>query len=188
MESTIFSLTEENERECLKRLAGEVPAGGLIVEIGSLYGGTTAVLALAKPEARVITIDDFGWHPEGEEPTSPTALMENMAKVGVKNVEVIEGDSRTIGKNWAKLIDLIFIDGGHSFEYVYPDLCNFAPHAQVVALHDYDNPFWETVRRAVKDFLSWNAEWKLAEVVGTVAVLRRVQGIREKGEGRRDRV
>jgi precorrin-6B methylase 2 len=166
-------LTEINERECVARLAAEVKADGLIVEIGALYGGMTAVMALANKKAHVITIDNFSWHPADDVPTSKELVLSNMAKVGVKNVEVLEGDSRVIGVTWTEPIDLIFIDGGHSFDWVYPDLCNFAPHAQVVALHDYDNPFWKTIRQAVEKFLSEHPEWEVSEVVGTVAVLRR---------------
>jgi precorrin-6B methylase 2 len=166
-------LTEINERECVARLAADVPAGGLMVEIGALYGGMTAVMGLANKKARIITIDDFSWHPADDVPTSKELVLENMKKVGVKNVEVLEGDSRVIGKTWKDPIDLIFIDGGHSFDWVYPDLCNFAPHAQVVALHDYDNPFWTTIRKAVDTFLVDRPEWEVGEVVGTVAVLRR---------------
>src|SRR5689334_23592635 len=107
-------LTEINERECVARLAAEVPADGLIVEIGTLYGGMTAVMGLANKKAWITTIDDFSWHPGDDVPTSKELVMENMAKVGVKRVEVLEGDSRVIGKTWNEPIDLVFIDGGHS--------------------------------------------------------------------------
>lgn len=170
---TVRPLTEIVERECLAQLAVVVPAGGLIVEIGTLYGGMTAVMGLANRKARIVTIDDYSWHPVDDVPTSLELTMENMAKVGVKNVEALKGDSRVIGRTWSEPIELVFIDGGHSFDYVYPDLCHFAPHAQVVALHDFDNPFWTTVRQAVEKFLGEHPEWYLAEVVGTVAVLRR---------------
>lgn len=166
-------LTDIDERECVARLAAEVPAGGLIVEIGALYGGMTAVMGLANKRAGIITIDDFSWHPADDVPTSKELVLENMAKVGLHNVDVMEGDSRIIGKSWTEPIDLVFIDGGHSFDYVYPDLCNFAPHAKVVALHDYGNPFWKTIRQAVSQFLEQNPDWELSEVVRTVAVLRR---------------
>jgi Predicted O-methyltransferase len=169
-------LTEINERECVARLAAKVPDGGLIVEIGTLYGGMTAVMGLANKKARIITIDNFSWHPADDVPTSKKLVLENMTKVGVKNVEVMQGDSRVIGKSWKDLIDLVFIDGGHSFDWVYPDLCNFAPHAQVVALHDYDNPFWKTIRKAVEKFLGEHPQWEVDDVVGTVAVLRRKAG------------
>lgn len=166
-------LTEIVERECVAQLAYVVKPGGLIVEIGALYGGMTAVMGLANKKAKIITIDDFSWHPADDVPTSAALVLENMDRIGVKNVEVIEGDSRVIGKSWDKAIELLFVDGGHSFDYVYPDLSNFAPHAQVIAAHDYANPFWVTVREAVDRFLAEHPEWYLAEVVESLAVLRR---------------
>lgn len=170
---TVRPLTSIDERECMARLAAVVKPGGLIVEIGALYGGMTGVLGLANKKARIITIDDFSWHPPDDVPTSASLLLANMDKIGVHNVNVIQGDSREIGKSWTEPIDLCFIDGGHSFDYVYLDLCNFAPHSKVVALHDYDNPFWPTIRQAVEKFMRKNPEWVISEVVGTVVVLRR---------------
>ncbi len=166
-------LTEINERECVARLAAEVPPFGLIFEIGCLYGGMTAVLGLANPMARIIAIDNFSWHPSDDVPTSAKLLLKNMKRVGVANVEVIEEDSRELGKVWNNAIELLWIDGGHSFEYVYQDICNFGPHAKVIALHDYDNPAWPSIRQAVEKFVGEHPEWRIEEVVGTVAVLRR---------------
>jgi precorrin-6B methylase 2 len=173
-------LTEINERECVARLASEVLPGGQIVEIGCLYGGMTAVMGLANPDVRIVSIDDFSWHPADDVETSKLLLMTNMAKVGVKNVSCIEGDSRVIGKTWGQVgsevsqhIDLLWIDGGHSFDYVYADLSNFGPFADVIAVHDYDNPHWTSIRQAVERFLREHEEWAIDEVVGTVCVLRK---------------
>lgn len=169
----IPSWTTEEERELLTKLAGEVQPKGLIVEIGALYGGTTAVLAKAAPKAKVISIDEFSWTPEGY-PTATKELLESHLKeVDIQNVTVLEGKSEEIGKTWDKHIDLCFVDGGHSYKYVYADLCNFAPHSDVVACHDYNNPFWESIKQAIDDFIQLFPEWVLAEVAGTVAVLRR---------------
>lgn len=166
-------LTEINERECVARLAAEVPPGGSIVEIGPLYGGMTAVLGLASPDADIVSIDDFGWHPADDVPTSKKLLLANMKLVGVKNVKVKEGDSRKIGKTWKSPIDLLWIDGGHSFDYVYQDICNFGVHANVIALHDWDNPAWPDIRQAVEKFIADHVEWSIAEIVGMVVVLRK---------------
>lgn len=166
-------LTDINERECVAKLAAEVPPGGSIVEIGSLYGGMTAVLGLANPEAKIVSIDDYSWHPADDVPTSKELLMENMKRVGVKNVKARQGDSRVIGKTWKKAIDLLWIDGGHSYDYVHSDLVNFGPHAQVIAVHDYKNPAWATIEQAINDFIHDHPEWAIVEVVGMVAVLKR---------------
>jgi predicted O-methyltransferase YrrM len=172
-QKVIPSWTETDERNLLHELASQVQPKGLIVEIGALYGGTTAVLAKAAPKAKVISIDEFSWTPDGYPTATKYLLEEHLKEVGIRNVTVMEGKSEEIGKMWDKHIDFIFIDGGHSYQYVYADLCNFAPHANIVACHDYNNPFWETIKKAIDDFLAANTEWKLAEVVGTVAVLRR---------------
>lgn len=170
---TVRPLTAINERECVAQLAGEVIPGGKIVEIGCLYGGMTAVMGLANPQAYITTIDDFSWHPADDVPTSKKLLLHNMARMGIESVTVQEGDSRVIGKKWTEPIDLLWIDGGHSFDYVFADLSNFGPHAQVIAVHDYDNPYWPDIHQACDRYLKDHPEYALDEVVGTVAVLRR---------------
>lgn len=169
----IPSWTEQVERDLLAKLASEVQPKGLIVEIGALYGGTTAVLAKASPKARVISIDEFSWTPEGHPKATKELLEDHLREVGIKNVTVMEGKSEVIGKTWEQHVDLCFIDGGHSYQYVFADLTNFAPHSDVVALHDYGNPFWETIKQAIEDYLLVHPEWFLSETAGTVAVLRR---------------
>ena len=172
-DKVIQSWTEEEERALLAELAAEVQPKGLIVEIGALYGGTTVVLAKAAPKARVITIDEFSWTPEGHPKATKELLESHLKEVGVKNVTIIAEKSEHVGPEWDKHIDLCFIDGGHSYQYVYADLCNFAPHSDVVACHDFGNPFWATIKQAIMDFTAKNPEWYLSEVAGTVAVLRR---------------
>lgn len=171
--SPVPSWTEQIEQDQLALLAKEVPAGGTIVEIGCLYGGTTAVMALANPEALITSIDEFSWTPEGCPPATPERFLANMKDIGASNVSVIVMDSRDAAKTWTKPIDFLFIDGGHSYEFVYADLCNFAPLARKVALHDYNNPFWATIKKAVDDFIFTNPVWEVETVTGTVAVLVR---------------
>lgn len=169
------SWTSVPERLKLAGLAGEVKPGGSIVEIGALYGGMTIVMSLSNPQAKITVIDDFSWTPPGYEarPASKEELRRNLRAFEVTNVTVKEGDSREIGPKWKKPIDLLWIDGGHSYEFVHADLVNFAPHAQVVACHDWDNPFWPSIRQAVMDFLHEHDEFEISESVETVVVLRR---------------
>ena len=176
--SVILSWTEVNERELLAKLAREVPAGGKILEIGALYGGATAVLALANPQAVLTSIDEFSWRPEGYPEVGADVMKANLEKAGVKNkYTIIAEASEKIGPTWSTLVNLLWIDGGHSYEYVFRDLWMFGPWAQVIALHDYGNPFWESIKQAVDDFLiSTRAQarpMRVDEVVGTAAVLRR---------------
>lgn len=171
--SSVPAWTEISERELLSKLSREVPVNGLIVEIGCLYGGTTAVLALSNPDAKVISIDNFSWTPEGYQKTSKELAENNLSELGISNVKVKEGDSRRLGRTWNEPIDFLWIDGGHSYQFVYSDLYLFGLHAKVIALHDYDNPAWASIRQAVETFIGKFPYWYVDEVVGMVCVLRR---------------
>jgi hypothetical protein len=167
--------TTWGERELLRLLATEVPDGGLILEIGCLYGSSTAVLAQAAPKAQVISIDDFSWHPDGYPVSTPELTRANLDELGITNSTIIQGDSRLLCKTWDKPIDLLFVDGGHSFEFVYSDLYNFGKFAEVIALHDYRNPVWVTIEKAVETFTVKNRVWHIDTIVDQLVVLRKAK-------------
>lgn len=167
----IPSWTTREERACVAELAQEAPQGGSVLEVGCLYGGMTAVMGLANPTLKIRVIDNFSWTPEGYPTTSAELVWENMKKVGVQLESITTEDSRL--STWSLPLDLLWIDGGHSYEFVKNDLDKFGPWAQVIALHDYDNPFWPTIKQAVDDFLKDHPEFTLLKVQGTVAVLNR---------------
>lgn len=170
----IPTLTDINERQLLSNLAQQVNNdSAIIVEVGALYGGVTAVLALSAPLANITTMDNFSWHPPGYPVTSKGLLERNMIDLNISNVTVMEGDSRRLGKRFPYKIDLLWIDGGHSYEYVYSDLINLGVNSNVIALHDYDNPAWPSIRQAVEVFIGKYSPFCVDIVVGTVVVLRR---------------
>ena len=172
----IPTFTRPGERRLLKNLAEKVPAGGTILEIGSLYGGITALLALSNPKAAILTIDKFSWKPSSLPKPSRPQVEANMRKLGIRNVEIIEDDSHRIGPLWDREIDLLWIDGGHSYESVFADLTNFHSLSKVIALHDYGNRKWLSIRKAVDDFLFVNPYWFVDRVADTVAVLCQRKG------------
>lgn len=171
--SPVPTWTTVEEQDALRVLSAGVRKDGTIVEIGALYGGSTVILAKANPNAKITSIDEFSWTPDGYPEASREQFLTNIKSEGIKNVSVLDQDSRAAGLYWDEPIDFLFIDGGHSYKFVYSDLINFAKHAQVLALHDYGNPFWNTVREAVDDFLEFSPEWKVDYVAGTIAVLKR---------------
>lgn len=173
----IYSITTDAERELLAKLAKQVPVGGVIVEIGALYGGVTAVLALSAPKAEVFTIDNFSWSPEGFPVSSRERLLDNMKAVGAKNVTVLEMTSKQAFKEWTNNIDLLWIDGGHDFKTVYHDLYNFSLFSRVIALHDYKNPIWPDIEQAIQVFLSSDPYWQLTNNVDMVAVLTNMKEV-----------
>jgi predicted O-methyltransferase YrrM len=162
-------LPEEKLKLAELAIAANRP-GGVIVEVGSLYGGSSAILALGAPDSTIYSHDDFSWSPLTQ--ASPAQVRENLYPLGIKNVEIIEGDSRVTAASWDKPIDLLWIDGGHSYEFVMADLRNLGNKAQVIAIHDFVNPAHPDVRRAVEEFLEWDKDFKLDVVVVSLAVLR----------------
>jgi len=169
------SWTSIAEREKLAELAEQVPAGGHIVEIGALYGGMTIVMGSANGNARITSIDNFSWTPPGYEarPACRAEMERNLSEFGV-SAQIIEGDSREIGTTWLEPIDLLWIDGGHSYDFVRSDLECFGPHAQVIACHDYDNQFWPDIRQAVEHFMVKHSGWEIVSVVEMVVMLGRI--------------
>jgi hypothetical protein len=163
----------EVERETVAKEAAMVK--GRIVEIGGLYGGMTAVMALASPESQVTVIDDFSWDPDNVG-VSAEALLGRVGALGITNVDVQTGDSRAIGKTWKEPIDMLWIDGGHDYEFVLADLNNFGPHARKILLHDYKNPFWPSVEKAIGVFISKHPGWRVDYNIEQVVVLQRKGG------------
>ncbi len=79
-----------------------------ILELGTSLGITTAYLASAHPNTRVITI-------EGSESIAKVAA-ENFQKLKLKNIDLVVGNFDNVLKNVCeerKQFDLIFIDGNH---------------------------------------------------------------------------
>ena len=172
--NNIPSWTSAEERKLLRVLAAEIPDGGNILEIGCLYGGTTYELASVNPKVRVTTVDNFSWTPEGYPTASAALAKKNLEDNDVNNVSIVVGTSDEFLSKFPGEVDLSFIDGGHSYEYVNPDLLACAKFSKVIVLHDYHNDYeWMGITKAVDEFLQSNKKWMLDEIVGMMVVLRR---------------
>ena len=65
-------------------------------------------------------------------------------KYGINNVEFIKGYFDDVAKTWDKEIDIIHIDGFHSFEACANDFFTWAPFSKdttVFLFHDIDSYF-----------------------------------------------
>jgi hypothetical protein len=119
-----------------------------IVETGRFNGGSCFLLTCAAPDVPVYSIDTA--------PQNDELLLELFRQHGVgRNVRLIVGDSHDefpqIGA-----VDLVFIDGDHSYEGCMRDLVNWYDHLAAnghLILHDsYCGP-WR-VQEAIIDFMS----------------------------------
>jgi predicted O-methyltransferase YrrM len=118
------------EGQYLFEVARRARAG--VVETGRLRGGSTFLLACANPKVRIFSIDIA--------PKDDAALRALMRRHDVgANVELIVGDSQQGLYPEVGDIDVLFVDGEHSYDGCLADLRNWCarlvPGGHVV-LHD----------------------------------------------------
>ena len=156
--STIQSLT----RECIDICQGDV------IEIGTDYGLSAFAMSCAihrHKSRKVITIDI---RPETVENTRKRAEV-----LGVKNILFVLGTSDNI-QDYGEGFSFGYIDGGHTFDHCYKDLCNMAPRIHqygMILCHDAHYPppgktEGNGVRTAIKQYVAENPEWVAMRLCG----------------------
>lgn len=155
-----------------------------IFEIGTFDGRTTLNLALnCAPDARIYTID----LPKDEVSSASLAVArsdQNLINTNVTGSRFV-GSDKNIKEKIVQLygdtahfdftpyhssIDMIFIDGAHTYEYVMNDsriaqkLLRNGKGA--ILWHDYD-PLHEGSIRAVEEVQSQNPDWRMFHIEGT---------------------
>ncbi len=85
---------------------------GQILEIGTAYGYSAAVMAMAAPTARITTLNPKGWEAD--------RAAEHLATFG--NVQVVKEHSWDYLAAYAgPTLSLVFVDGSHRLEHVRLD-------------------------------------------------------------------
>jgi len=99
---------------------------GTLLEIGRKHGGSTALMAAALDEGFLYSVDIVSH----SQVATHTELWHD-------KIQFITEDSRVV--HWDKDIDLLFIDGDHSYEGVKNDInrfSSFVRHGGFVIFHD----------------------------------------------------
>jgi predicted O-methyltransferase YrrM len=141
------------EREFLYKSARDLASGSVIAEIGSYLGASACFLASGGwgRVSRVYCIDTWENDAMSEGPRKTfDEFLENVSMF--KNVIVpLKGKSIEVVKRLGGPVDLLFIDGDHSYEAVVTDLKTYLPKVKaggLLILHDWG---WaEGVQRAVR--------------------------------------
>jgi hypothetical protein len=130
--------------ECIKLYELAKSSNKNIVEIGSWLGRSSIILAAGSFESQRVPVycvdtwtdlentNHYNYYPE---------FMNNIKRVGVdKIICPLKGDSVEVSKIFAGEIDLLFIDGDHSYEGVKRDYVAWSPKVNgYIAFHDYLN-------------------------------------------------
>jgi len=166
-----FGFLKELELPFLVRLAKELPDSPLILNIGAGVGTSAIGMMEARPDAHVVTIDiEGGINSNG----GIGNLQHQLDKMSIdpSRYSYVVGDS--MGIDWDRELDMLFVDGKHSYEYAKSDIEKFGQWVKkdgVIAVHDYDDGPWGCVVKAVDDTLPKD-RFELIEVVQTIIAFR----------------
>lgn len=124
---TPTSLMYSEERLTLYAAAGLTPAHGTIVEVGTWRGASSVLMRqAADPTCRFYAVD-------------PAPQPEAAEILAAHNVTLFQGTSRQFAEQLQGDIDLLLIDGDHSFHWGREDITALAPRLKpnaIVLFHD----------------------------------------------------
>lgn len=130
----------EAQARVLHEQAAALPAGSVVVEIGSHLGRSAVVLAGALPEGgRLVAVDPFlpDWrYGRGD---TEAQFRENLRLAGVAHrVDVRVATSREVLSSWDGPLALVHVDGKHDYWSVRHDLgwSTHLPDGGRLLLHD----------------------------------------------------
>lgn len=184
-------MIRHTEAGMLTEWAAQVPAGGVIVEIGCYGGLSTSYLlrGLKRHGGKIYAIDPFNSDLDKQaELTDDCVPLENkptrelvgdrLKRNGFEGMfELIEGYSQEAARDWdpSVKIDFLWIDGNH--EQAYRDFKDFQPHLKPgarVAVHDAHPHYgYEAVVEDVKKIFAEGA-WADLEHVKSIITGRKV--------------
>jgi len=119
------------------------------VEIGSAQGWSTCHIGLALREnfqGQLYAVDPHlptAWNDVGAVDSLPI-LTRNLRRFGLQNcVSIIRATSEDAARNWDRPIDLLLIDGDHSYEGVKKDWTLFSPHLRPFGVAVFHDTTWD---------------------------------------------
>jgi predicted O-methyltransferase YrrM len=168
--------TARSELKALLKLAAMCPPGAMGLEIGSYLGASSCYLAagLARVGGRLICVDT--WNNDAVNMKRADIFSEfSRNTAGIKHrLIVIRGRSRDLTNvQIPKPINIIFIDGDHSYEAVRADTEKVAPWLTpdgLLVFHDACT--YQGVSRTVGELLA-TGDWMIHELVDSLICLKR---------------
>ena len=124
-------------------LVSWLPANGTLVEFGTLFGLTAKAVATAKPNLKIVAVDNFSWNPFGLTPKLHEAFTRRILsrEIAEGRVQVENASSEEFRRMCATPPDAVFLDALHQYEPVRDEIAwAKAVGVRCICGHDYGNP------------------------------------------------
>lgn len=149
-------ISAEDERGIREAVARAAPFDGPIVEIGTLFGWTTQLIAsLKSPEKELIAVENFSWNPFRIPPDDHRVVTNRTLHYCLHHcrTRIHDGSAREFYDAYqGPTPSMVFIDGDHSYEGVQADIAwAFERGVPVIAGHDYNAALHEPIVKAVNE-------------------------------------
>jgi predicted O-methyltransferase YrrM len=182
------------ERGYLFQLASDAPVNAQVIEVGSWMGASTCFIAggLEGAGAKIFAVDNFqglstcgedaAWYNRHLKKLGANSTLEifreNFARLGLASrSEPVVSDSLAAARTLESkrgTIDLIFIDGDHSYDACKADIQAWAPFVKpggVIAFHDFGSRA-DGVTRAIFEAIKSGRFAEIVGVAGTIIAFR----------------
>jgi predicted O-methyltransferase YrrM len=145
---------------------------GDYLEIGSMCGIIAMSFAECYPERHFVCVDKFA-SGHGTIAGEKQTFLQNREEHGLRNVELLEGDSLSVVAALSRDFELAFIDGNHAYDYVLGDALNcwrLLVPGGFLLFHDYG--YVADTTRAVDSFLE-QSHGEFLESASSLAVVQK---------------
>jgi predicted O-methyltransferase YrrM len=162
-------LTQE-EKYCLFDIIRQLPAGSVVLEVGTNKGGSCSIIASANSQIKIHTLDLF----EDWNDASYIDVLWTLSSF--TNVTVHKGNSFENFKDWDIPIDLYFEDGAHDNPALLYSMMQWIPHLKVdgyMLVHDNNDHFPDVGKNI--EMLINKGEFKFVDQVNSLTVLKKVK-------------
>ena len=132
---------QPGEQVFLRSLILGLPRNPLVLEIGTFKGWSAIIMAQAREDVKIITLDNYEGIPEDNIYSSVDEVNNNIRFSGCVK-QILNLKLNSFDYKVKQMFDLIFIDGDHTFEGVKHDFEKFLSFVKkdgFILFHDYDN-------------------------------------------------
>ena len=128
-----------------------------IIEIGTLFGRSTLIMAYQKKvEQKIITVDNYSWNPFEIPSDLHYSITKKILSHAIEklNVNQVRMDKRVFYETYSgESPALVFLDAIHEYEDTKEDIYwAMQVNAKIICGHDYDNFSYPGVVEAVNEF------------------------------------